>query len=437
MLLKNLDVYKLSTTEQAVTSYAGLPLLLGTARSLGLEDRLNELAVKERARGYEPAESIFSLMGSIQAGGEALDDIALLHGDEGMRRLLGGFPAANTLGEFLRRFEKKAVHRLGRVQLKTAAKVIRACRFPMVTVDVDAYFLESQKEGVQMNYDGLEGYCPVMVSCSELKMPLAGAFRMGHASPMANLSSLLRRVIRELSGVRMRARSDSAGYQAKVIRELDLGGVEVTITARKDDAVMAAIRSIPKKAWRKYESPAYPHQEVEIAETVHAFGEEDKDVAAFRLIVLRWPQERQGELFEKERFEYHAVATRFNWEPSLVLQFHRSRQDGSENVNKEMKGGFGLSKLPCRDFLANATYFQIAMLASTVTAAFKHLVLPKGWQAFTIQTLRHRLIRLAGTVCRKSRYLWLKIPEAYPFRDIFEEARYRVLGMGYEIASTG
>ena len=94
-----------------------------------------------------------------------------------------------------------------------------------------------------------------------------------------------------------------------------------------------------------------------------------------------------------------------------------------------MKGGFGLSKLPCREFLANAAYFQIAMLASTVTAAFKHLVLPKGWQQFTIKTLRFRMIRLAGIVCRKSRYLWLKIPEAYPFREIYEQARWAVFGL--------
>jgi hypothetical protein len=437
MLLENLDRYKLSTTDQAVTSFAGLPLLLGMGKSLGLEERLNALPVKERERGYRPAESIFSVMGLIQAGGESLDDIRLLAGDEGMQRLLGGMPAANTLGEFLRRFGRGAVHLLGWIVLKTAAKVIRACKLSLVTIDIDAYFLESQKEGVLMNYDGLEGYCPVMVSCAELKMPLAGAFRPGNASPMANLASLLRRVIRQFSGIRMRARSDSAGYQAKVIREFDRAGVDFTITARKDDAVLEAIRSIPKKAWKTYDAPAYPHKGSEIAETVHAFGEAGKDIEAFRLIVVRWPQERQGELFEKERFEYHAVATRFTWEAGLVLQFHRNRQDGSENVNKEMKGGFGLWKLPCRDFMANAAYFQMAMLAAVVTAAFKHLVLPKGWQTFTIQTLRFRLIRLAGTVCKKSRYLWLKIPGAYPFRDVFEEARYRVLGIGCEIGSTG
>lgn len=43
MILQNLEIYKVSTTNQAITSFAGLPLLLGMARSLGLEAKLNAL----------------------------------------------------------------------------------------------------------------------------------------------------------------------------------------------------------------------------------------------------------------------------------------------------------------------------------------------------------------------------------------------------------
>jgi len=46
MLLKNLDRFKVSTTDLAVTSYAGLLLPLGMGRSLGLEEELNRLGVK-------------------------------------------------------------------------------------------------------------------------------------------------------------------------------------------------------------------------------------------------------------------------------------------------------------------------------------------------------------------------------------------------------
>jgi hypothetical protein len=51
MLLKNLDRFKVSTTNQAVTSFAGVPLVLGTAVSLGVTVLLNKLRLKERGAG--------------------------------------------------------------------------------------------------------------------------------------------------------------------------------------------------------------------------------------------------------------------------------------------------------------------------------------------------------------------------------------------------
>ena len=409
MLIKNLDKFKLSTTKQAITSFAGLPLLLGMAKSLGLEEKLNALPLKKRERGYAPAESAFTLMGLMQSGGIALDDVSLLRGDEGMKILLGEMPAANTLGEWLRRFNRKSVWLLGKIQLWVAAQVIRTCGLKSIILDVDAFFLESEKSDVKMNYEGLRGYNPVAVTCAELMMPMAGIFRSGNASPMAHLSGLLKRVIAELPGIKIRVRSDSAGYQAKVVRVLNAVGVDFTITARKDDAVVTTIREIPAKRWKPHESASWPNRKTEIAETLHVFSEA-KDVEAHRLIVLRWPKE-QRDLFDTEPYEYHAVLTSFNdWTAGLALQFHRNRQDGSENVNKELKGGFGLEKLPCREMMANAAYFQVALLANTVFAATKHLALPESWRPLTIKTVRFRLIRLAGIVQKRARYLILKIP---------------------------
>ena len=109
MILKNLEKFKITTTKQAVTSFAGLPLLLGMAKRLGLEEALNALPIKERDRGYAPAETAFTLMGLIQSGGIALDDISLLRGDEGLQKLWGVVPAANTLGQWLRQFNRKTL----------------------------------------------------------------------------------------------------------------------------------------------------------------------------------------------------------------------------------------------------------------------------------------------------------------------------------------
>jgi len=434
MITKNLDKFKITTTKQAITSFAGLPLLLGMAKNLGLEEQINALPLKARARGYKPSESAFALMGLIQAGGEALDDVSLLKGDEGLCELWGEIPASNTLGEWLRRYGRKTVHQLGRIQLASAVKVVRASGFKRVTLDVDAFFLESQKSDVEMNYEGLWGYNPVAVTCSELKMPMCGIFRKGTASPMANIAALLKRAIAALPGIKVRVRSDSAGFQAKVVRVLRDNVADFTITMRKDENVLESIYGIPEARWAPYKTGAWKNRRCEIAEDLHVFVEA-KDLPAYRMIVIRWPKEEPG-LYDRSPYEYHAVLTSLhNWTAGLVLQFHRTRQDGSENVNKELSGGFGLSKLPCREFMANAAYFQMALLSCTVSAAFRHLVLPESWRHLTIKTLRFRMIRLAGIVSRRARSLWLKIPENYPFRQVFENARYRLQWLSATMAA--
>lgn len=431
MITRALEQYKLSTTNQAVTSFAGVPLLLGMAKSLGLEEALNGLPVKERSKGYRPAESIFTLMSLLQAGGVALDDVDLMSSDEGLRNLLGELPAANTLGNFLRRFTNRAIHQLGMIQLATAVKVIRASGLGRITLDMDAFFLESQKSDVAMNYEGLWGYNPVAVTCAELKMPVAGLFRAGNASPMANLSGLTERVLMALSGHEIRVRSDSAGFQAGLVKVLRAAGADYTITARKDAAVMEAIRSISSQNWKPYDGGAWENRATEIAETVHAFG--DPDVPAQRMVVIRW-RKAEADLFG-DPHEYHAVVTSFDgWAAGLVLQFHRARQDGSENVNKELSGGIGLSKLPCRSIRANAAHFQVALLAYTVFAALRRLALPEGWGTWTIKTVRFRLIRLAGVVAKRARAVWLKLSAGYRYRTVFEETRWRILGLSAELA---
>jgi len=409
---------------------------MSAARNLGLERELNELKLKKRERGYRPGEVGLMLMGMIQAGGESLDDVRLLSEDGGLKAMLGTMPAANTIGEHLRRFGGTMVCRLGWIHLRLSVMVIRLLKLKRVTLDVDAFFVDSQKDGVLLNYEGRYGYCPVMVTCAELGIPMAGLFRKGNASPMANLTGLLKRVIgvlqKEIPGIEIRLRSDSAGYQARIIELCEKTKVGFTITARQDEAVQETIEAIPAESWSVYASEAWPDRETEIAETLHAMT--DKGVSAHRLIVLRWKKE-QRELWDKDPYAYHAVVDGIEqWTLGLTLQFHRNRQAGSEHVNEAIKSGFGMSKVPCQDFQANAAYFQYCLLAQTVYGAWKHLTLPQDWKPMTIQTARFRIIRMAGIVQKRARSLYLKIPTSYPFRALFEDVRWSVMGL---VAQTG
>ena len=85
---------------------AGLPLVVETLRALGLERVIEaEVRVRQRASGYTEAEKVEALVLLLAAGGDCVDDMAVLQADAGLGRLLGGpLPSADTLRQFLYAF---------------------------------------------------------------------------------------------------------------------------------------------------------------------------------------------------------------------------------------------------------------------------------------------------------------------------------------------
>ncbi|MDE3179415.1 MAG: transposase [Acidobacteriota bacterium] len=97
---------------------------------------------------------------------------------------------------------------------------------------------------------------------------------------------------------------------------------------------------------------------------------------AFRLIALRWPNP-QPNLFEAERFCYHAVATSREESACALIWRHNGRGE-SENWHKELKAGLGMEQMPCGEFGANAMYFALGVLAYNLAQVLKRQVLPES-----------------------------------------------------------
>jgi len=194
-------------------------------------------------------------------------------------------------------------------------------------------------------------------------------------------------------------RSDSAGYQAAIFNWCEANGVTFAVGADLDAAVVAAIGSIPASDWRAY-------QEGWIAETVHSMNETKK---AFRLVVVRRPA--QGKLFGEEgpHERYKAIASNRDETAEETVAWYNQRGEASENRIKELKIGFGMARMPCGEFGANAVFFGIGVLAYNLFVAFKQTALPADWCRCQVQTLRWRLYQVAGKVVHHAGALVLKV----------------------------
>ena len=160
-------------------------------------------------------------------------------------------------------------------------------RLKTATIDIDSSLIESDKEDAAFTYKKFSGYNPMLAWCPEAEMFLACLFRNGNASPQSHILETLKYCREQFNGdTHLRLRSDSAGYQLKIMDYCVAQGIDFTITADLDTSVRDVIAEIPKKDWRLMIKDG---ETILFAETVHAPGVTNlrKKLPAFRLIVTR------------------------------------------------------------------------------------------------------------------------------------------------------
>lgn len=161
--------------------------------------------------------------------------------------------------------------------------------------------------------------------------------------------------------------------------------------ADKDAAVREAIAALPEEAWTPLLMRDGILTDREVTETVHSIN---KGQTAFRLIILRW-RESQGDLFA-DTSHYHCMATNILDEtPEAVVWRYNERAHIEKHI-KELKGGFGMDRMPSGDFAANAVHFAIGVMTHNLFLAQRLLTMPDAWATKTITSIRWLLVEVAG-----------------------------------------
>jgi hypothetical protein len=375
------------------------------AQALGVWKKVDEhLEGPGSGRGYRPSEFVQPLVWMLHAGGRRLEDLRELRAEQEVLEELGlrAVPDAGTVGDWLRRQGERGVEGLERVNRELIQGVLEQEGEELI-LDVDATEIEAEKQEAKWTYHQVQGYMPLVGYVNGICV--GQEFREGNVSPGAGILSFAQKCEATLpEGKRIYFRSDSAGYQAEVIDYYSQAGRTFTITADLDAAVKQVIKHLPESAWEPYRTAEGLATDREIAETVHTMN---RTKQAFRLMVLRWLNP-QPNLFEAERYCYHAVASNREESATEVIWKHNGRGKG-ENWHKELKLGVGMEQMPCGQFQANALYFAIGVLAYNLAQLLKRQVLPESYRTATLATLRWKVYRLAGKLVRHARGLILQI----------------------------
>lgn len=144
---------------------------------------------------------------------------------------------------------------------------------------------------------------------------------------------------------------------------------------------------------------------------------------AVRRPVSMEPEEIQLRLFTFQRYTYHRVlVTNLELTPPAVWRFYCDR-GFQELLIREFKHSYATSKIPTRNFWANAADLEALLWAYDLVLAFQMLCLPPEVQHWNISTLRRELWWLAAEWLKRGHRNLLLLPEKYPRQDLFAKVQ--------------
>jgi len=419
MIDQTLPKFKIEKTNETLTSHSGLLLFGEFASILGIREMVDSNMPKPGSNsGFNPSVYVYPLLLMLHGGGRSLEDIRELKNDKGIRKLLPlkKIPSADAIGNWLRRMgEKGGLYGLLRVHRKILKLFMCKDLNEGYTLDIDATGIEANKYEAKKTYKGFRGYMPIVGHIAENGLVLGDEFREGNTTPQTRNLEFIRYCINQLpEGKQIKyLRSDSAAYQGAIIDYCEDNGIEYGIGGDLDESVKKAIDKIPSEKWRDYKDGS-------IADTVHTMNNNRN---AFRLIVI-------SKLYQADVFcdldyknRYKVIATNMTGLPEVIVDWYNQRGDCSENRIKDLKIGFGMERLPCGQFEANAVFFRIGVIAYNLYKLFVTKVLDKSWSKFQVQTTRWRLYQKAGKVVSHAGQTILKISEE--LYELFMQIRYR------------
>lgn len=436
------------------TAYGGLALAARLMSRLKAPQTLDaRLSLLRSHRPFHESDHVLTHVYSLFVGGSAIEDIADLQHSEPVRRILGAsrIPDPTTAGDFLRRFDVKAVRAFDQAVDEIQERAWRCARgkrrLERGVVDLDSHVRHvygHQKEGADFTYKGGFGYHPLVISLSGTGECLRLVNRPGNVSSaegaaghLAELAPLL-----ESRFERVLVRGDSAFACQDIFDVCDEYGWSFAMVSPAQVNFAEMAESLPERSWRPFRASEAPvaaarrrkrgvNRRRRIA---RRRGKRDlklerqwiaeldyrpaRSARTYRLVVRRQriEESRQGELFELWRYRYVITNLPKSVTTEQVVRETYRRCD-QENVIEQLQGGVAAMRMPTGGLLANHAFLVCARLAHNLKAWLAMLALPAETMRWEWKRFRKAFVYIAARVVSSARTLVLRLARSHRFAE--------------------
>jgi Transposase DDE domain group 1 len=422
---RSLDTIAVIFDDDNLVANAGLILPATAAQHLGLEALINsKVHLQDSSAGSQPGRKALTLVHSMIAGGDSIDDADVLRAGSSASVLGHTVMAPSTLGTFLRGHTFGNVRQFDSVNTEALRRAWAAGAGPdpskPLVVDIDSTICQvygHQKQGAAFGYTRVRGYHPLLAFRADTGEVLAARMRKGSANTARGMHRFLQEVAGHLRHAgwtgQIVLRCDSGFWSKTVIEFCEKNRWQYSITVRQSPHIRRLIDDIAPDgdSCRWHPLTDYPDTGYcEIAETDY------DNTTGRRLIVrrVRLLDAKQQALFPN--WDHHAFVTNRTG-PTSTEDLHHRAHAVVELAIRDLKDN-GLAHCPSGLFNANGAWLALAVLAHnltrwTMTIGTTNTVLITG------ATTRRTLMATPGRMARSARRYTLHLPTRWPWATTF------------------
>jgi len=394
--------YQIAERTRAI-GFGGIGALHKLVCKLGLDRAINKNIILLKVHvPYWESDHVLNIAYNVLTGGTCLEDIERLRNDETYMNALDAerIPDPTTAGDFLRRFDETWIFALQETINRTRAKVwaLQDASFRKeAIIDVDGTIAGTRgecKEGMDIAYNGIWGYAPLIVTLANTNEVLYLVNRPG-SRPSSDgaaewLDLAIDRVIPVFKKVWLRGDTDFS-----LTHNFDCWDERVGFVfgydAKRNLVEMAD--ALPESCWELLQRPARYEVKTETRERPeNVKGKvvkerefenirlQSEQVAEFdyrpvhckkiyRMVVVRKNltiEKGETRLFDDVRYFFHITNDRKMTMQEIVL-FANDRGN-QENVIGQLKSGVNALRMPSDGLVSNWAYMVIAALAWNLKA---------------------------------------------------------------------
>jgi len=331
--------YEIAERTRAIAP-GGIGAIHLLARKIGrIEDIDRDLQLLKRHLPYHESDHVLNIAYNLLAGGSRLEHLEVRRNDEVYLDALGTrrIPDPTTAGDFCRRFAEADVERLMDTVNEARLRVWKQqpdAFFDEAFIDADGTLAPTNgwcKQGVDISYNGVWGYHPLVVSLANTAEPLYLANRSGNRPSHEHADGYLDRAIalcRRGGFRKITLRGDTDFTQTRHLDRWDKDGVRFVFGIDAMANLKGRAEDLPADSYGVLERPARST----VKTTPRGAREDHKTpiVIARRFETIRLKGEEVAE------FDYRPVACRKTYRV-VVLRKRLSVEKGQMVLFEEYR----------------------------------------------------------------------------------------------------